>query len=235
VQEESEKKIMASIKPGPLVTKIRGSVGGVCFGAGPGGDTARRKSKPKWPWSEDQREMQCALAAAAAAWRLLTPAVQTAWREYAETVDLTNRLGDTFHPTGANMFIRRNVFVRLQGISWELAERPTDDGLPLTYVPTLAYSGGDLVITEFFPVSTGLEQFLATVYAATSQRGSVRGSYRGRVSFDGAGPFPLTLLADVNGYYPVTSNLRVWVSLRMMDYYERVSNEMRYSLDFTAA
>jgi len=224
---------MASIKPGPLVTKIRGSVAGVCFGAGPGGDTARRKSKPKWPWGLLQMQTQRYLRQAAQTWQTLTAETRNDWADYAATVDLTNRLGDTFHPTGANMFVRSGVFQMFYSGSISEEAAPATTGLPIIPVPTLDIDSGDLRVAswEVEPLTDDL--LLLNIYRPQSRLGGPVARYLSQFHEHGPGVPPITIQAGILGSWPVGSILRIWVSVQVRDVDGLTSGRSWVSLDHT--
>jgi len=97
---------MAQILFGPTVAAVAGSIGGSTFARNRYGAYIRNRTKPIDPGSNNQNAFRTRVAAAVAAWAALTQAQQLAFNETAKTTDLVNRIGQAFHPSGINLFIR---------------------------------------------------------------------------------------------------------------------------------
>jgi hypothetical protein len=99
---------VALITPGPIVTAITGSIGGVTFGlAGPGGPYARARVTPTDPSTLEQSYVRGLLGAAASRWStVLTPAQRSAWNTYAAGTPLPGRLGTPRPVSGIAMYCR---------------------------------------------------------------------------------------------------------------------------------
>lgn len=129
---------MATLEYGPLITKARGSIRGTTFSRVIGGETARGRPYPRRPHTANQALIRQYLTLAAAKWTTETIVIQGLWNVYASSVTLTNRIGQTFHPTGQMMYIRRYVFALLADIGPNTDVLPSESGLPIT--PTYAWS-----------------------------------------------------------------------------------------------
>lgn len=100
----------ALIVPGPLVSVIRGKVGGVVFSHNRGGDYARVFQVPTNPSSPEQDAVRNALAQLVNFWTEdLTEVQRDGWQAYADAVPVTNNLGASRTLTGQNWYVGANV------------------------------------------------------------------------------------------------------------------------------
>lgn len=103
---------MANIRFGPLVSEVRGSIGGTTFlrtGAGP---AARQRIKPVVTVSATQGVAKVTLSALVQRWSLsLDEAQRDGWRSLASTTQLINSLGEPYTPTGLQLYVRTNGFL----------------------------------------------------------------------------------------------------------------------------
>lgn len=94
------------VKLGPIVSEARGSTGGTVFARNRYGNYTRARTKPVDPGSAKQNTQRTQLSACVVAWRGLTAAQRDLWNAKALITDFTNRLGDSFHPSGMNLYMR---------------------------------------------------------------------------------------------------------------------------------
>lgn len=101
---------MALIKTAPIVSDLRGSIGGVTFSRSRHGLTARRRVKPTRGASDSQSRARAAFSIATAYWRTdLTESDRLAWNAAATTLNLRNALGEPSNPSGFGLFMRINL------------------------------------------------------------------------------------------------------------------------------
>lgn len=137
---------MALIQPSPLVSEIRGSVGGVTFARNPAGPFARAKVVPVNPNTPLQVSRRGFFSTAATAWRdVLTQFERDSWNTLGTTTLFKNALGNDFNPSGIQLFIRASTLL-------ELAAQPA-----ITLAPAVAV------------VSSGTNVFLHTVGVGIEQ------------------------------------------------------------------
>lgn len=121
---------MAIFRPGPLVSEIRGSVGGTTFSRNPAGQIIRQRSNPVNPNSSRQQTVRTVLATISNRWgNILTQAQRDAWDTYAAAVTMTNRLGDPFFLAGFQHYVRSNTAI-LQAGGIVVDDGPTVLSLP---------------------------------------------------------------------------------------------------------
>ena len=101
---------MAIVKLGPVVTGIRGSLGGVVFSNSRGGPYCRSSYKPVNPRTALQSDCRNFISWVPGLWRGLTVEQQEAWATYAAlpAQALTNSLGETYYASGYNWFLSIN-------------------------------------------------------------------------------------------------------------------------------
>lgn len=101
---------MAMIRPGPLVSSIRGSIGGVTFTRGRAGAVARINRKPKDPWSPAQSYSRATYTILRGRWTShLTQTQRDGWDTLAAIHHFHNALGDDSHLPGLALFLFANI------------------------------------------------------------------------------------------------------------------------------
>lgn len=100
---------MAICKYGPLVSELRGSIGGTTFTAGRFGKVVRARSSPVHAPTNARSYWKSLLSYDCAHWtNTLTEQERTDWRNLADATTFTNSLGEEYHPTGLNLYVRSN-------------------------------------------------------------------------------------------------------------------------------
>lgn len=100
----------ALLKLGPLVTDMRGSIGGTTFARNRGGIYARARVVPINPQTGRQTSVRAALGSLAQRWSTtLTDVQRAAWELYAANVLIPNRLGEPRALSGQQMYVRTNT------------------------------------------------------------------------------------------------------------------------------
>ena len=107
---------MALIKYGSTVAMIAGSIGGSTYARNRYGAYIRNRTKPVDPGSNLQTEYRTRVSNAVAAWQALTAAQRDAFNAKASTTVLQNRIGESFHPSGINLFIRTYNLLDIAGL-----------------------------------------------------------------------------------------------------------------------
>jgi len=107
---------MASIKYGFGVSDIRGSIQGTTFSHGSSGNVIYRKPHIVNKNTNLQNTQRQRFYYFANYWKLtLTTAQRTYFESLAQNLLFTNRLGDSFHISGFNLFMKINMFNFLCG------------------------------------------------------------------------------------------------------------------------
>lgn len=138
------------LKPGPLVSSVAGSIGGVTFQRGPGFFSARSKPLPRRRRTKYTALQRQTTASLAAKWRALSPSDRTDWQTAADAIEWKNRFGDVIPGRGYWLYIRCNQYLALSGGAY------TDKPLtPETFTPieglTLTYESKPTVLLNFGP------------------------------------------------------------------------------------
>lgn len=95
----------------PIVSIMRGSVGGITFTANTFHQiVARARTAPVQPGTNYQSMIRSAFTTASVAWRQMTEPNRQLWREYAKTVTYTGPLG-TYQIPGRSMFISNYAYM----------------------------------------------------------------------------------------------------------------------------
>jgi len=107
---------MALLKLGPVVAGVSGSIGGTVFARNRAGAYARARTKPIIPVSARRDVVQARLTSLVSWWHdTLTPAQRALWDAKGAASTLLNRLGESYTPTGMNLYIRSNALLHLAG------------------------------------------------------------------------------------------------------------------------
>lgn len=107
---------MALIKFGAGIVDARGSIAGQVFSRNRFGAYIRARVVPVNPATQRQQDARASMSAVVAAWKQdLTAEQRGQWEAYAAVVGWTNKLGETQHLTGFNMFVRSNMLRIMAG------------------------------------------------------------------------------------------------------------------------
>lgn len=107
---------MAVIKLGPMISDIRGSIGGTTFARNRAGIFARQRVKPVDDPSERKTAVRTGMLALQDYWRdTLTAAERATWEAQGTIQGAQGALGDKIRLTGAQAFIRTNMLMHLTG------------------------------------------------------------------------------------------------------------------------
>jgi hypothetical protein len=116
---------MALILPGPMISGVSGSIGGVTFANNRGGQYARQRRSPVNPNTGLQQARRSVFADLTSDWYdTLTNPQRLSWDLYASNVPLINSLGQPRNVGGLGMFIRTNSLRAIAGLPL-LAEAPS--------------------------------------------------------------------------------------------------------------
>lgn len=136
---------MALITAGSVVGQVSGRLASVVYTRNKGGSCVRNGSIPTNPRSYMQRLLRRALASRSQEWAGLTDAERAAWRLWARSNPVVNRLGRAVQMTGAQAYTSCNL---LKGAY----------GLPVNRVPSLT-APPDSLQSVAMDVDFGLSKF----------------------------------------------------------------------------
>lgn len=91
-----------------VITQASGKLGGVVGAKNRGGNYFRAKVAPVQPRSVAQQEQRANLSALAGAWKSLSAAQIAGWNALASTLTLKDSLGNTYVPTGEQLYVGNN-------------------------------------------------------------------------------------------------------------------------------
>lgn len=98
---------MSLIKTGGGVAAISGKTGGTVYARNKAGAYSRNWAKPVNPGTSRQTDVRSGFAGGSAAFSLLTAAQVAAWQAYAAALTRVNRQGDSYTPTGRQIYIEQ--------------------------------------------------------------------------------------------------------------------------------
>lgn len=224
----------ALIKLGGGVADIRGSIGGTVFSKNRYGSYARNRTIPVDPASTAQTKIRACMGQVRDAWfNTLTAAQRTAWAVYAANTPVTNRIGETIHLTGWNMF-NRTASALLYNDESIIADAPTDFSLA-EQDSTLTISVSEatqLVSVAFDDTMDWLDEtggFLF-VYLSRPQNPTVnyfKGPYQIAGVIDGDGTTPPTTPQTMALPFAAVSGQKVFAQCRIMRADGRLSEPFR--------
>lgn len=120
---------MARIKFGMMMTDARGKLGGHVFTKARSGATVRTKVSPTNPKTSAQGAVRSTFGALSQSWRNLSEEQRIAWNNKAATVGKTNIFGDSYFPSGKNLYVAINTNILNAGGS-AVTSPPADIALP---------------------------------------------------------------------------------------------------------
>lgn len=94
------------VKLSTLISEARGSTGGTVFSRNRAGAYTRNRTKPVDPSSPKQNIQRTIMSGSVVAWRNLTADQRDLFNAKALSTSFTNRIGESFHPSGMNLFMR---------------------------------------------------------------------------------------------------------------------------------
>lgn len=149
------------------VAEKRGAEGGVVFSRNRYGAYTRQRVSPVQPRTDYQLDIRAKLQTVSAAWRDLSQAEKNAWNELASQVILTDSIGQTYSPTGHQLFTSCNIN-RLLGQATILTTPPaTVPNVPTPLnVTVTATSGATPALTVAW--SGGSADYDAFIYATAT-------------------------------------------------------------------
>jgi hypothetical protein len=224
---------MAQIQYSPLVSNAAGSIGGTTFSRVRSGATARKRPRPPHPGAPFQLTLQQQLLKAAQIWAAGLLITQTDWVAYAATVTLTNRLGQTFHPTGMNMFVRTSIFEDRCSLTEHDLRLPTASGVAAATVPTLSVVAGNLRVTAVSNIVDPEDKVLFTIYRPHPVLALSRRHVLGDFAWDSGVGVPHDIFDDIAAAYGPGNT--VWISVAVVnrDTNYRISSRQSYALSYT--
>lgn len=194
---------MAKILFGAGIGDARGSIGALTFSKNRFGAVARSKVSPVQPRSGPVLQARGRFGTNSKEWATLTAMQITGWNAYAATVSFTDRFGNSYHPTGLQLFQMCNANLKMVGAT-PIQDAPTD----LSAVGLLTVTSSPVAGTPAFSVAWTATPAAADHYvvvAASNQFSPGRSYLGGKPKVMGvsaeAGASPLAILTAYNARY----------------------------------
>ena len=99
------------------IADARGSVNGTVYSRGIGGLYMKNRVKPINPQSSAQTAVRSQLATLASSWRGLTDEQRSAWKEIVSNYPAVNRVGESYVPSGYQLYMTLNSNLNAVGAS----------------------------------------------------------------------------------------------------------------------
>ena len=182
---------MARVKFGAMMVDARGKLGGHVFTKARSGATVRTKVTPVNGQTVAQGIARNRLASLSQKWSTLTEAQRLAWNSLAASTGKTNVFGDTYFPSGKNLFVAINSNILLAGGAVK------EDAPSTITMPAITYFDGTIELDlGNFALLTEVEGAIplgtTAVYLASAP------SSPGVFNFSGKQRVFYTLSADAN-------------------------------------
>lgn len=232
---------MALVKYGGGIIQMSGSIAGNTYARNRYGNYARARTKPVNPNTSKQVLVRAIIQTLTARWsQTLSAAQRAAWNLYADSVNMTNKLGETINLSGFNHYIRSNHWFARMGrtlvddgpVVFELPE--TDP----TMAVTISEATQDVTMTfdDALPWCSEDDAMLVILQSQgqNPQRNFFGGPYTGRSAKVGAAGVPVTSPLDYASITVVSELQRVWVKFRILRADGRLSQPF-YADTFCAA
>ena len=129
---------MARIKFGMMMTDARGKLGGHVFTKARNGATVRTKVTPANPKTSAQGAVRSRFSTISQSWRTLSEEQRIAWNNKASTVGKTNIFGDSYFPSGKNLYVAINTNILTAG-GYAINIPPADVVLPDVLLSGIAF------------------------------------------------------------------------------------------------
>lgn len=111
----------------PILGRLSGSIAGNTFAHNKGGQYVRQRTKPVNPTTSRRTFVRGSMSNNSRAWGSLTDPQRNAWRIYAATTPVINRLGDSTNVSGLAMYNRLNQRTADLGVA-TIATPPAGSG-----------------------------------------------------------------------------------------------------------
>lgn len=223
---------MANLVYGPLVSGLRGSVGGVTFSQGHSGPTVRQRPRPPRPVGGQQRANQVLLVQAVQDWNGLTVAQKLGWTAYSATVTYYDSLGRAYHPTGMNLYVGVAIMLLRVGANPSGLSAPGASGLATPSAQTWGVTLGALTLVSVVGWPVTGNAVVGSIYGVDVRRAQNRARLLQTFGFNTAMSFPHTFATGIDSAWPSGAQLRVWIKWRQVDIYTRVSTLQVQAVDW---
>lgn len=115
---------MARILFGPLVTAVKGSIGGTTFQGNPSGQIIRSRPHTSKSSTSKQQSTHQSVNLFLSSWFNLTQTVRNEWNDYAALWPKINKFGQSKILTGWNWYFSVNFWRNAIGVDWFVSPPP---------------------------------------------------------------------------------------------------------------
>jgi hypothetical protein len=178
---------MALVKLGSIITEISGKIGGQVIQRGRAGQTMMNLGRPPRSQSNATSERKSNFSNVATTWRGLAPSDVAAWNALASTMTRLNKFGDSYVPTGFQIYQEFSLNATLFGAFPLASAPPSFDILPVVTGMTVNATAGPNVGGLNWTYSSGGTGFVLAIY--------VLGISGGSRAFIGTSPLYLVAMA----------------------------------------
>lgn len=192
-----------------LLTQASGSLGGATAAKNRGGNYFRKRIAPVQPRTVAQQNVRSNLATIASSWKTLTADQVAGWNALASTLTLKDALGNSYNPSGINLYVANNRNLSDIGEA-SIVDPPStsisfDDISPLT----LDVSAGTPTFTIAPTIEAAPTGFKFLVSATPQLSSGV--SYIGQSKYRVVESFAATAFASLNVLTAYTAKFGVLV------------------------
>jgi hypothetical protein len=181
-----------------LITDARNKLGGDVFARNRAGLYVRVKVKPKNPKTVSQQSNRADFSALTKGFRSLTSAQIAGWNALASTGTLTDTLGNTFQPSGIQLYISCNRNAATVGGGPVVNPPLSKPAFPAIVVSIFNFfGGGSGTLTLYLEVDVISSAFAAEMVLYLA------GPLSAGVSFVGASRFRCCGASNGSGYSPI--------------------------------
>lgn len=212
---------MAKYK-GIVWSDARGKVNGLVYSRNTFGVYVRNLASPVQPRTPAQENIRAALQNLARGWRELSNSQRAGWNELATQVSLTDTLGNTYHPTGEQLYCGLNLNLTLIGQSTiqNAPPAPVTIPTPSNVVVTATGGGTPALSVGWSNGSVDAHALVAATSTLSAGRSFIRPSeFRviGHISGDGTTTSILTEWQAKYGAPPNPAAGKVAVRVKLVD------------------
>lgn len=214
---------MALVKYGGGIVQMSGSIAGNTHARNRYGNYIRARTKPINPNTAKQVLVRSIIQTLTSRWsQTLSAAQRAAWKLYADSVAMTNKLGETVHLSGYNHYIRSNHWFARIGRTL-VDDGPTTFELPETD-PTMSIAISEatqqvtMTFDDALPWCSEDDAMLVILQSPgmNPQRNFFGGPWTGRSAKVGASGSPVTSPLDYASITVATELQRVWSRFRIL-------------------
>lgn len=217
--------MMATIKLGPIVSEIRGLLGGTIFSRNGAGAYAKQFTKPTNPMTPAQQAIRALLSTVSGRWTAnLSDAEREAWIEAAPTFPLINKVGEVYFLSGKGLHDMLNLTKAVIGeafITSPPAQAPAQDLAPTSVVADTG--AGTMVLTFPANINGQNKAIIEATVGVNAGVNNVENKYKQIAVFDDTTLDPIAFTADLAIFYtPVFGSLptvgrKVFVRVTMVE------------------